>query len=1097
MQYSEAQLINWLGASTIVKARPYVARVQGLRRIGDTIVAQVQGTQSQPYRVDVRLRSDGRHMVFDGSCSCPVGHNCKHVAAALLAGLQASPVAADSGRLRPEVQAWLEVLRQQSAKPVAADGKKKAVNTQRLAWAIGRHGVMGFHEVRAFKVRLDADGCIRSVDEHWRNIEPAFAKPPQFVSEADLAILRLLWSNRDKYYNALRLDGRNGAQAMELLIGSGRLLRQSFSRQEQAPPGPALMQAGARRNGQLQWQATANDRLQPVLQVEPAASMILPTDPPWYLDTERGEAGPIDLSGGGHMLRELLACPPLMLAELPAVSEALQQLAADLPPLPGTGEQTVRVIEAPPRPVLLLDTLPIYAAHFGNYGGQQAFFDCARVEFEYGGQRVAAESAKSLQTQPDGSLLQIRRSSEQEAQYLLELMVYGLLRVPTGRVYGPKPLPEGPLFGLPDPQRWQGFVAETLPLLRQAGWQVEMAQAFHFNFIDIDDFSAEISEDGSGWFDLALDINVDGEPVPLVPLLGGLFQQDPRWLQPGGLKQVGDSEMIMLQGDGVRYRIAAARIKPIVATLVDLFTVGSGGDSLRLSRLDAARLDVLADMQRWQFRGDDSLRQLAQQLQGKQTLPEIAPPAGFQAQLRSYQQQGLNWLQFLRSENLGGILADDMGLGKTLQTLAHLLVEKQAGRLDKPALIVLPTSLVYNWKTEATRFAPALRVLDLHGPARKPLFEQIGGHDLIITTYPLIWRDEDELRQYDYHYLILDEAQTVKNAASRAAATVRKLKARHRLCLTGTPLENHLGELWSQFDFLLPGFLGSKQDFSRRWRTPIEKEGDTTRGELLARRIKPFLLRRRKDEVATELPPKTEIIRSVELEGGQRDLYETVRVAMQQQVQQIIADRGLNNSHIYLLDAMLKLRQVCCDPRLVKLEQGQQVKESAKLEHLLALLAELLEEGRRVLLFSQFTSMLDLIAAALDQAGIAYVTLRGDTADRETPVREFQAGNAPLFLISLKAGGVGLNLTAADTVIHYDPWWNPAAENQATDRAYRIGQERPVFVYKLIVSGSIEEKILALQHKKAQLAGGVLGGDAGGNAGFSADDLAALLAPIE
>jgi SNF2 family DNA or RNA helicase len=345
--------------------------------------------------------------------------------------------------------------------------------------------------------------------------------------------------------------------------------------------------------------------------------------------------------------------------------------------------------------------------------------------------------------------------------------------------------------------------------------------------------------------------------------------------------------------------------------------------------------------------------------------------------------------------------------------------------------------------------------------------------------------------------LILDEAQFVKNASTKAALAIRALQARHRLCLSGTPLENHLGELWSLFDFLLPGFLGSQKDFTKRWRTPIEKAGDSVRRDLLARRIRPFMLRRRKDEVATELPAKTTIVRAVDLEGAQRDLYEIVRTAMQEKVRSIIAAQGLDRSHIVVLDALLKLRQVCCDPRLVKLEKAANVQESAKLDLLMSMLSSLIEEGRRVLVFSQFTGMLDLIAQALQKAGIDYALLTGDTNDRATPVRRFQNGEVPLFLISLKAGGVGLNLTAADTVIHYDPWWNPAAENQATDRAHRLGQDKPVFVYKLIVAGSIEEKIVSLQEKKAALALGILSDDGAAAVKFSPADLEALFAPIE
>jgi SNF2 family DNA or RNA helicase len=337
----------------------------------------------------------------------------------------------------------------------------------------------------------------------------------------------------------------------------------------------------------------------------------------------------------------------------------------------------------------------------------------------------------------------------------------------------------------------------------------------------------------------------------------------------------------------------------------------------------------------------------------------------------------------------------------------------------------------------------------------------------------------------------------VKNAQARAAAVVRKLKARHRLCLTGTPLENHLGELWAQFDFLLPGFLGDSRQFAQTWRTPIEKRGDALRRDLLARRLAPFILRRKKEEVARELPAKTIIVRTVELVGGQRDLYETVRAAMDAKVREEIASKGFNRSQIVILDALLKLRQVCCDPRLLKgVTAAEKVRERAKLGLLMDILPEMVDEGRRVLVFSQFTSMLELIAQALDQAGIAHVSLTGQTVAREKVIAEFQGGLAPVFLISLKAGGVGLNLTAADTVIHYDPWWNPAAENQAADRAHRIGQQRKVFVYKLVVAGSIEERIVALQERKAALAEGVLSQDAGALAKFGEDDLRALLAPL-
>ena len=454
---------------------------------------------------------------------------------------------------------------------------------------------------------------------------------------------------------------------------------------------------------------------------------------------------------------------------------------------------------------------------------------------------------------------------------------------------------------------------------------------------------------------------------------------------------------------------------------------------------------------------------------------EVPPPAGLTVELRPYQRRGLDWLQFLRAYDLAGILADDMGLGKTIQTLAHLLVEQEAGRLDRPALVVAPTSLMGNWRREAARFAPSLRTLVLHGSDRHEHFESIPDHDLVLTTYPLLPRDHARLQDLSFHSLILDEAQTVKNPKSQAAGIVRAIKADHRLCLTGTPMENHLGELWAQFDFLMPGFLGDATNFKRHWRTPIEQHKDWDRHQRLARRIAPFMLRRRKQDVATELPPKTEIIKSVTLGEAQATLYEGIRLSMEKRVRDAIASQGLARSQITILDALLKLRQTCCDPRLLNIPAAARVHASAKLELLMDLVPEQLEEGRKILLFSQFTSMLALIEVELFKRGIPFAKLTGQTRKREEAIEVFRSGAADLFLISLKAGGVGLNLTEADTVILYDPWWNPAVEMQAADRAHRIGQDKPVFVYKLVTEQTVEERILALQDKKRALAEGVYG----------------------
>jgi hypothetical protein len=683
------------------------------------------------------------------------------------------------------------------------------------------------------------------------------------------------------------------------------------------------------------------------------------------------------------------------------------------------------------------------------------------------------------------------------------------------------------------------FWAEQLPALQAKGWAIVVRPGFAHESVPVDAWHLIVNPAtgellgkqvaarmrgreqavtalglpaGEGSWLLTLGIEIDGELVDLVPLLAHLLQRDARWLDARQIALIDDHALIMLRAPGgKRIEALAAPLKAIVGNMLELLTDPLRKDGpLQLSSWDAYRLETmrlsLLDTQRqragvhgaWQLQGDAGLRALAQRLQGAGTPQAVAAPAGLGVTLRPYQLHGVAWLQYLREHRLAGILADDMGLGKTAQALAHLLIEKQAGRLDLPALAVLPTSLVFNWQAEARRMAPGLRVLALQGPERHRDFSHMAGYDLVLTTYPLLWRDRAALEAQPFHMLILDEAQTVKNATARSAGAVRRLRARHRLCITGTPLENHLGELWTQFDFLMPGFLGDMRSFTRLWRKPIEIGGQTLRAQLLAQRVRPFILRRRKDEVASELPPRSETLKLVQLQGQQRDLYESVRLAADEQVRRVLKRKGFSGGQITILDALLKLRQVCCDPFLLKGMEHQPGIERAKLELLRDMLPALVAEGRRILVFSQFTEMLDLIAVELDAMQLPWLALTGKTppAKRGALVAEFQSKTVPLLLVSLKAGGVGLNLTAADTVIHVDPWWNPAVQEQATARAHRIGQEQTVFVYKIVVEGSIEERIIELQARKAALAEGVLGSDAALATKFSSEDLQLLLAPL-
>ncbi len=1086
LPFDEAEVRAAFDPATFQRGRQYAVggAVRALEVSGNgyRLSGRVQGTTRQPYRVQVTI-GDGRGRRIVSFCSCPVGDQCKHGAALLLAALRTEPKPAAQTRRTPApppdplagpVGDWLSRLGATLAEPGARSGPAPEQVIYLLTTA--RQGPRSSTRLLPRVTRrLKAGGWGAERDYHATNLATSAAS---FVRPEDRLIGRLMTGGWD---SSSRLP--DDPDAVDLLLqrvlATGRC-------HWLAKDGPVLRQ-GPERPGALSWRLTSEGTQVPVVEAEGLEVLVAAS--PWYADPEGGVAGRLTFPWPRPVIATLLEAPPVEPAQAPLVREAL---ARRLPALPTPAADVVEEVRRlPPRPILTLYSQPLWA-----FSTERR--DLALLRFDYDGISIdPADHRQRLRRAEDGRILVIERqaAAERAAERLLGRL--GLVAV--GPAHGAEERGGGRAFVSRDglESDWWRFVHEGLPQLRDAGWSIILDDSFQHRVLDAGgDWDADLGATGNAWFALDLGVMVEGERVPLLPVLVEALRRLPPGQDVAGLAEA--TVFYSRLKDGRVLALPADRVRPMLETLVELF------DAKALSpdgRLDVSLSQALALAEheaalRLRWVGAERLVSLADRLRQLPDIGEAEPPPGLGADLRPYQRHGLAWLQFIAGLELGGILADDMGLGKTVQTLAHVLTEKAAGRLVAPALVVCPTSLVANWRHEAQRFAPELQVLTLHGADRAQRFAAIGEADLVLTTYALLHRDAEALLAIRWHLVVLDEAQAIKNPASKAAQHAVKLLASHRLCLTGTPIENHLGELWSQMSFLVPGLLGEQRRFTRVFRTPVERQGDHERRTLLTRRIRPFLLRRTKGEVESQLPAKTEILQRIELTGDQRDLYETVRLAMHEKVRGAIADKGFARSQIIILEALLKLRQVCCDPRLVKLAAAVKVKGSAKLAQLMEMLPELIEDGRRVLLFSQFTSMLDLIVPELARAGIDHVELRGDTDDRVTPVARFQAGEVPLFLLSLKAGGVGLNLTAADTVILYDPWWNPAVEAQAIDRAHRIGQEKPVFVYKLIAEGTIEERMLALQERKRSLAESVLDEAGAERSAFGEEDLQALFAPL-
>lgn len=571
------------------------------------------------------------------------------------------------------------------------------------------------------------------------------------------------------------------------------------------------------------------------------------------------------------------------------------------------------------------------------------------------------------------------------------------------------------------------------------------------------------------WFELHADVDFGGMTLALPELLAALARGETT-------VRLGDGSLGILPEEWMeQYGLLAGLGTP-------------DAEALRFSATQAGLLDALLQGES-EVEYDDKFLSLRDRIKFNGDVDAVKEPPGFHGELRAYQREGVGWLKFLQNFGFGGCLADDMGLGKTVQLLATIQDRaNQPGRTRLPSLIVVPKSLLFNWKQEAEKFTPSLKVLEYTGLDRAELREDFTHYDIILTTYGTLRRDVIQLREQPFDYVALDEAQTIKNAASQVAKASRLLKANYRLALSGTPIENHLGDLWSIFEFLNPGMLGRSSLF-KIYAGNSQEQGSR---EMLGRGLKPFILRRTKQQVANDLPEKIEQTIFCQMGKEQQRLYDEMREHYRTSILGMVRDQGLAKSQMHVLEALLRLRQVACHPGLLDKEKSKE--SSAKLEVLTTQLDEIIDEGHKALVFSQFTSLLDIVKQHLDERKVVYEYLDGQTRDRKKRVDRFQEDkDCPVFLISLKAGGLGLNLTAAEYVFLLDPWWNPAVEAQAIDRAHRVGQTNRVFAYRLICKDTVEEKIAELQKQKRELADAILQENNSMLRSMSLDDLDMLL----
>ena len=1021
------------------------------------IKSSVFGSHDYTYRQDILISwLENGTVHINGECSCPVSFNCKHIIASLLQHL-----ANQNDKQTPAQKKSIQWLKDFSRTTQPEEAEKQE---EFLIYRLFEEGYYKIQDVNFYKTKqLKKGGLGKGTKLHNILQEPHRYR---YLNADDNAIIQLLTSlTHNQWSNDLSFEGEIGVIALKKMIDTQRCYyRDSLQ---------ALTYSQESIEVEFFWQNSDLSKSK-ITSNLPKEGTFIPTTPPMYIDASSHTLHTIDCKYDAQTIALLLDAPDIEIEDINAFMHKAFELIPEIDiPLPKEFDYVEKEISA--IPVLLLN-------HDTDLEGRIIHF--MKLSFLYEENQLPLFPQKSFfRYQKEDISYKIIRDTKREDEAIQTLQAYGFELKNHDN--------EGLFFSFATPdmqtaiERWRVFLEEGIDRLRKDAWLIEVDKKFNFRFEYGQDFVIESQRsETSGWFDLSYEVTIADTKISLLPLIVSLLSQY------DSVEALPQKLNLQLE-DGRFLHIDADEIKPILTTIFELYDY-VGEDKISIQPHDAHLVSGFED-NNIHWKGSDELAALSKKLKSFDGIKKFNASKKLTATLREYQQTGLNWINFLHEFHFGGILADDMGLGKTLQTLSFLQRQKELGLLTKPTLIIMPTSLIGNWKSEIKKFTDTLTVLSLYGHDRAPLFDKIKEFDIILSTYQLALRDKEKFNKEGFDYIILDEAQKIKNPKAKMTLAIKSFNAKHKLALSGTPMENHLGELWSIFDFLMPGFLGNLAFFKKKYQNPIEKENDFLIQEKLKRKIAPFMLRRTKDAVLKELPQKVEIIQNVTFGKKQALLYENVRLTMETKVKDAIADKGLSRSHITMLDALLKLRQICCDPSLLSIKEASKLGESAKLETLFELLEELLAEGRKILIFSQFTSMLKIIQTRIEEKNINFALLTGATRKREEVIEKFKKPDCPLFLISLKAGGVGLNLVEADTVIHYDPWWNPAVENQATDRAHRIGQTKTVFIYKLIVENSIEDKILQLQEKKKNLQEGMYNTSKQKTEKFDAEDLLNLL----